>query len=173
MSGGSQKLRQVVRLQWAKPCERPSVLPKRKVDYRNPKAVGLRFERKVGLAIKELRLGPTLQGQWFEFTDANGHGYCQPDVIVELPDMDVIFECKLTDVEEAQSQLEGLYVPVVSRAFRRPARGVIVARYLTCLRSPDRVVDSVQAALGADPAWLCPILHWIGRGPIGHAPVSL
>ena len=161
--------RKVDRLLWAKPCDRPDILPKRKVDYRNARAIGVRYEKAVGQAVKDLRLGTTLRGQWFEFCDANGHGYCQTDVVVVCPEYIIAFECKLTEVEEAREQLEWLYVPVLQRVFRRPIHGIIVARHLTRNTHTEDVCDSVEAALRA-PRW--PILHWIGRGPIGHTVVA-
>jgi hypothetical protein len=142
-------------------------LPKRRVNYRNLKAVGLRFEKSVAAAVRALRLGETIHGQWFEYFDANGHGYCQTDVLLLRRDDAVVLECKLTEVEEAQTQLEDLYLPIVRRVYRRPAVGVVVVRHLTKLTNTARVCDSLEAALGMGSL---PILHWIGRGPIGHAP---
>jgi hypothetical protein len=157
--------RKVDRLQWARLCERPSVLPKRRVHYRNLKAVGLRFEKAVCAAVKSLRMGATVHGQWFEYFDANGHGYCQTDVLVLRRDDALVLECKLTEVEEAEAQLEDLYVPIVRRVYRLPVVGIVVVRHLTRLTNAARVCDSLEAAIKAEP-W--PILHWIGRGPIGH-----
>jgi len=157
--------RKVDRLQWARPCSRPNVLPRRKVDYRNLKAVGLRFERAVGVAVRSLRIGTVLCGQWFEFFDANGHGYCQPDILIIRRDDVIVLECKLTEVEEAEAQLEDLYVHIVRRVYALPVKGVIVVRHLSRTTSTASVCDSLNDALRMDP-W--PILHWIGRGPIGH-----
>ena len=163
--------RKVDRLAWARPCSRPNVLPRRKVDYRNLKAVGLRYERAVGIAVERLRIGNVLRGQWFEFFDANGHGYCQPDILVIRRDDVVVLECKLTEVDEAEAQLEDLYVHVVRRVYKLPVKGIVVARHLTRLTNTARVYDGLQAALQASDGTLpghSPILHWIGRGPIDH-----
>lgn len=160
--------RVVDRLQWARPCERPSVLPRRRVNYRNIQAVGLRYEKAVGSAVRDLKWGKVLCGQWFEFCDVHGHGYCQTDVLIVRQFDVIVLECKLTEVLDARIQLKHLYLPVVEKVFDRLARGVVVARHLTRTTETDRVFDNLPAALIAGH---CATLHWIGRGPIDHAPV--
>jgi hypothetical protein len=127
---------------------------------RGVKALGLRYERLVGRALGAwpgLRLGP-----WFEFCDANGRGYCQADALIIQPDLVVVLECKLTDVPQADLQLEGLYKPVLEHIYKRRVHGVVVTRHLTRTTDLSRVTDSFAGAL-ARPR---PILHWLGRGPI-------
>jgi hypothetical protein len=137
------------------------------VNYRNAQAVGIRYEKAVGSAARDLKWGKVLCGQWFEFSDWNGAGYCQTDVLIVRQFDVIVLECKLTEVLDARIQLEDLYLPVVEKVFDRLARGVVVARHLTKTTNTDRVFDNLPAALLAGH---CPILHWIGRGPIGHTP---
>lgn len=68
--------------------------------------------------------------QWYEFTDARGHGYCQTDHIVEFDHCIVVFESKLTQTFDAIKQINGLYRPVVELALKKPVIGVQVCKNL-------------------------------------------
>jgi len=145
-------------LREATPCPRPAHIPHSRP--RGVKAVGLRYERAVAKAIPG-----AIHNQWFSFVDKNGHGHCCPDIILDLGRGIVVLECKLTDVDEARSQLEWLYKPVLARAYNKPVRGIVVTRHLTRLTNVTNVVDSLGAALLA-PFGSLPTLHWLGRGPL-------
>ena len=106
-----------------------------------------------------------IHNQWFWFIDRNGAGHCCTDVILDLGHRLVVLECKLTDVDEARSQLEHLYKPVLAMAYGKPVAGVVVTRHLTRLTELSTVVDSLASALKA-PLGALPTLHWLGRGPI-------
>jgi len=64
------------------------------------KAAGLRYEKALAAAIPRAE-----HGQWFEFTDLNGPGHCQMDLLIVGNKRVVILECKLTDVQTGRAQL--------------------------------------------------------------------
>ena len=138
---------------------RPTCIPLSR-PRNGSKRYGLRYERSVA----ERTNGQ--HGIWFSFYDANGPGYCQPDVLLGLEGQIVILECKLTEVDEARKQLAYLYVPVVSKALERPAKGIVVVRHLTRESDPSNVCTSLGEALKRASGTYYPTLHWIGRGPI-------
>jgi hypothetical protein len=110
-------------LKWAREVAKPSGIPIGRP--RGTKAFGIRYEKAVGAEL------PTfVRGQWFEFEDANGRGFCQTDFIRVQRDRVVVLELKHTWVEEGQEELEGLYLPVVQAAFDRKAVGIVVCRRL-------------------------------------------
>jgi len=143
--------RQVVGLVWAEwaaspwPASRP----------RGAKGAGLRYERRVAKATKGDH------GRWLRFCDANGTGYCSPDILLWKPPALIVLECKLTWTPEAEAQLTGLYCPILAHLYPEiPIRGVVVVRALT----PDapRPVHTLSEALADGPA--PKVLHWLGQG---------
>ena len=138
---------------------RPSCIPGG-YARKGAKAYGLRYERTVAL-----RTGG-LHGIWFSYVDANGLGYCQPDVLLGMDGELIILECKLTEVDDARKQLAHLYLPVVAKATGRPTRGIVVTRHLTRETNPSNVCSSLGEALKRATSDYAPTLHWIGRGPI-------
>lgn len=138
---------------------RPKFIPLAR-PRKGSKRYGLSYEKSVA------ERSGGLHGKWFEFEDANGIGYCQPDVILLLEGEAIVVECKLTEVDEARKQLGRLYIPVVSAALRRPARGIVCVRHLTRESDTQRVVSSMGAALKCASAEYFPTLHWIGKGPL-------
>lgn len=117
---------------------------------RGVKALGIAYERAVARA-----LPGALHGQWFYFEDANGPGYCQPDLLVR----GWILEVKLSDTEEALGQLLQLYLPVVKLALGGPWRGLKIVKHLKPW-SRDVITTREQAI--AYPG--VPTLHWPGKG---------
>lgn len=107
-----------------------------------------------------------MHGVWWLYSDASGAHYCQTDVVMLLDGMAYVLECKLTEVGQARQQLERLYLPVVSAALKRPARGIVVVRHLSRETELDKVRTNLAEALRAATPGYCPTLHWIGRGPI-------
>jgi hypothetical protein len=150
-------MRVVQGLEAARACERPACIPKGKP--RGAKAAGLRYERALAKALPP----GWLHGQWFEFWDANGHGYCQPDFILVEPGRVLVLEAKYTWVLEAHAQLMQLYAPVLRAVFKRPVIGVVVCK---------RLVPGARAAYTTlEEAIRWPVvggavLHWIGVGPV-------
>ena len=88
--------RVVAGLRYAVPCERPEFIPKSRP--RGSKGDGLRFERRVVKAIAGAKHSP-----WFLYIDQNGEGWCNPDLLLEIPQGIVVLECKLTDTWQAKA----------------------------------------------------------------------
>lgn len=144
--------RKVIGLRWATVCERPSNLPVSRP--RGAKAAGLRYERLLAKALPE-----AIRGQWFEFEDRNGRGYCQTDLLLPVNFGKVaVLECKYTYTWEGLQELANLYLPVVKMALRREAVGVMVCKRL--IPTAGQVQGSLPAALavasGQPSCW-----HWI------------
>lgn len=150
-------MRRIAGLVWAKPCPWPSCIPRR-ARLRGARAAGIRYEKAVAKAIPGAKRGP-----WFEFFDANGHGYCQPDIVVDGHGRVLVVECKLTDIELAQAQLDYLYLPVLREVYRRPVVGLIVVRHLTKVSDRASIHTSLPAALRAGDSRL---VHWLGGTPL-------
>lgn len=147
-------------LKWAKLCERPAVIPHGRA--RGVKALGLAYERQVGERV-EKKYTRVRRGQWFEFEDSNGRGYCQVDVVFPLDGDLVVLECKLADIEQGLRQVDELYLPIV-RSFR-PARGIVVVKHVDRKLQLTRRCTSLREAVvcaSAGPS----VLHWIGKGPL-------
>jgi len=133
---------------------------------RGAKGAGLRYERRVAKATKGDH------GRWLRFCDANGTGYCSPDILLWQPPPAfggppltlaalIVLECKLTWTPEAEAQLTGLYCPILAHLYpETPIRGVVVVRALT----PDapRPVHTLREALADGPT--PKVLHWLGQG---------
>lgn len=154
-------MRSVRGLKWARSCERPSFVhngPKRGV-----KRQGIRYENAFAGALSA-EFPQAKHGQWWEFEDDNGRGFCQTDVLLTGPQAAVVFECKLSLVAEAFVQLSDLYLPVVQRALALPASGIVVTRHLR-RGSGAPIVAQLSEALLIAPTEI-PILHWLERTPL-------
>ena len=61
-----------------------------------------------------------LHGQWYNYKDRRGVGYCQSDIVI-LPHGDnkeiIIMECKLKSRKIAQIQLRYLYRPIIQHLY--------------------------------------------------------
>lgn len=122
----------------------------KRLRLRGSRAKGIKYENHVGRALRRWHergelYGEVILGQWFSFQDANGHGYCQPDILIVTEDLVFILECKLTFTEWAWPQLRELYKPVVEKVFQRPSIVIQVCKNL--YRIPDGIVDSIQEVL--------------------------
>lgn len=144
---------------WASSCPRPEFLPKPRL--RGSKAEGLRYERRVAAAVPRAQTG-----LWFEYIDANGRGWCNPDLVLDLGDILAVLECKRTERQQAQSQILDLYKPVLELALRRPVIGVQVTKFLTPATNPTQVATSLRDALAMARLGQIPTLHWLGRGAL-------
>jgi hypothetical protein len=154
--------RKVVGLKWARLGEGPE-LPIRRP--RGAKALGLRYERALARA-----LPGAIHGQWWEYEDLNGHGWCQTDLILRVGSNIVVLEAKYSWVEKGHEQMEELYFPVVEEALGTWPLGVQVCKNL---RQGARHVSSTleqsidQARVGRS------VLHWLGVGPLSSKPLPI
>lgn len=105
------------------------------------------YERKVVAALAK-RWPDVRPGVWFSFTDGNGPGICQTDAFLVLPHEVVVFEVKLTACRYGHEQLAGLYCPILSHLYKRPARGVQIAKNLQP-ETPGPVLSDLDAFLSS------------------------
>ena len=115
-----QKRRYVIRgLRWVKALDdRPRFISSPRI--RGVQRAGLIYENRIANYMKALYGDKVLHGQWYEFEDRRGLGWCQPDIIV-LPDKDrkfiLVLECKLKATKKAWVQLNYMYRPVLERIY--------------------------------------------------------
>lgn len=128
---------------------------------RGAKGAGLRFERAVAKAIPQ-----AAHAQWFEFADTHGLGWASPDIIWRRGGTIYVLECKLTLTDEADNQLRGLYLPLMSHFFGTMALGIVVARHLKPGVDPTRVTTTLAEATKKARYDSFPVLHWLGKGKI-------
>lgn len=145
-------------LLWAQARERGPWGPGR---ARGAKAHGLRYERALAKA-----LPGALHGQWFEFADRNGRGWCQPDLIRNLGDALLVLEAKFTWVPDGQRQIDQLYRPVVERAWGLPVLGVVVCKVLAPGATDVAVTGDLAVATALARQHRPVVLHWLGSGPL-------
>ena len=146
-------------LKWAHPLSaKPDIIPTSRP--RGAKAAGLRFEHALAKALPS-----ALHGQWFEFEDRNGHGYCQTDLIYSLlPLYMVVLEVKYTLVPGAHSKLLNLYLPVVSLALSRPSVGVVAVKNLDPRYRRGKIHTDLHSAAAASATSTYPsLLQWSGQ----------
>lgn len=127
---------------------------------RGTKGLGLRYEKALAKALPK---GFT-HGQWFQFVDSHGRGWCQPDFFSLSANTTVLLECKLTNVLEAREQITHLYTPVLEKAFGLPVTGIVVVRHLSAEPELFRVVTTLREAFAS--SFRIPTLHWLGKGPL-------
>lgn len=153
--------RNIVGLHYAAMCLRPASIPKSRP--KGAKAAGLRYERELAAAIPRAE-----HGQWFEFSDLNGPGHCQMDLLIVGNRRVVIIECKLTDVQTGRAQIEDLYFPIASKVWpdKKPL-GIVAARHLSKENQLELVETTLKGAIQrAEVQNVIPTLHWIEKGPI-------
>ena len=134
---------------------------------------GLAYERKAAKALSASGLGLVSHNPWFYYEDDNGPGNAIPDIVLnELTrELTAIFgrvcivaECKLTYRPEAIVKLRQLYCPIVARATGRPIASIfplVISKHLTS--SAPVPAYTIAGALSQRE----PLLHWLGKGPIG------
>ena len=102
----------------------PSLVGGARNKLKGARAKGKRFERAFAKALqKEVAargLGELFIGQWIHFLDANGKGYAQPDQYLVTPAAVYLFETKLTQSDQAESQTMELYAPLLEAIYKRP-----------------------------------------------------
>ncbi len=94
------------------------VFKKRRV--RGMKADGLRYERAVQKAIKELHPVTQWNGPWFRYTleSVDRKKYCQPDIMLQSGHTIWLIEIKRSCLLAAYDKLSTLYEPVARLAFQ-------------------------------------------------------
>lgn len=147
--------RKVVGLRWARLGDGPS-LPMRRP--RGAKALGIRYERALARALPS-----AIHGQWWEYEDLNGHGWCQTDLILLVGSEIVVLEAKYSWVEKGHEQMEELYLPVVSMALGQTPLAIQVCKNL---RYGARHVSPDLASALALARRSRSVLHWLGVGPL-------
>lgn len=148
--------RQIKGLLWARPYEG---VPKFATEARGrPNRQGVAYERRV---VAMLRGGTA--GQWFQYQDERGLGWCQPDLFTADVERLVVIECKLTWTSEAREQITHLYCPILEHIYGKPVVGVIVAKNLTAATPRERVVWDMPAALALATRRTPAVLHWRPR----------
>jgi hypothetical protein len=150
----------VVQVEWAHECEAPAFARKKRL--RGTKALGVSYEKKLA---KMLPKG-TLHGQWFIYSVADKPKYCQPDFLLRGKSELAVLEAKLTDIEAAWEQLEGLYAPVLRACYGKKILLVTVSRSLTRLAAGSKVCETLAEALQAARGGQRAVLHWIGTGSL-------
>lgn len=147
--------RKIVGLKWARVSQSGPDLPIRRA--RGARAAGLRYERAVAAALPIAR-----HGQWWEYEDLNGHGWCQTDLILTHDHSLVILEVKYSWVEQGHLQIEELYSPVVEMAMGKRPLGVQVCKNLKYgVRNIHSELSSAVASGSSRP-----VLHYLGTGPL-------
>lgn len=128
---------------------------------RGAKAHGVRYEKQIAKALPLAR-----HGQWFQFIDANGHGTCQTDLLLEFPDLAVVLEAKYTWTLAGHLQVEKLYQPVVARALGKPCIGLVICKALRDevemgeVMVTHRLMDAISWSQRKRT-----VLHWLGESP--------
>jgi hypothetical protein len=154
--------RRVENIEWAKPVARPACIPRSRP--RGTKGQGLAYERKFARALTKHQ--PSVEiGPWYEYLADGKFGYCQPDFVLWYNLELVVFEVKLTNVEQATEQLLDLYFPILRAVYRVPVRGIIVTKSVHRCPQLATICSSLGTALKLSTSRV-PVLHWIGLGPI-------
>lgn len=110
---------------------KPEFIPQPR--YRGVKAIGIGYERKIARYLKALLGGRAVHNPWYRFVDADGEGWCCPDIVVLPKDSEplVIVECKLTATKTCEPKAKGLYLPVVQHLYpEQPIRLIQVCKNL-------------------------------------------
>jgi len=151
--------RRVSQLEWAARLEeRPKNIPVGRP--RGAKLEGCRYERRVAAALSFAEAGA-----WWQFRDRDGPGVCQTDLVIHGMRSNLVLEVKYGWTAEAWEQLEGLYLPVLALALKKPTIGVQICRVLRdgC---DDEVVSCLQEAIDLAKRGRRVTLHWAEAAPL-------
>lgn len=151
----SQGFRTINGLISAKASARPPGMPKSRA--RGAKAAGLRYERELAKALPQAK-----HGQWWQFVDRNGPGYCQTDLLLKTELGLFVLEVKYTWTPAGHEQLRKLYKPVVEKALGQPVHLVQVCKRLTTEVPRDSVRLELSEALALAANGWPAVLAWIG-----------
>lgn len=125
---------------------------------------GLRFEKKVHLALREKYNYMYHESQVLEFTDQRGGGRCIPDGLLKLSDCIVIIEIKSQHMPESWWQLRRKYEPIIRFMF--PDYSVLLLEVCKSLDAampyPERfeVVEEINAFISTAPDGALGVLQW-------------
>lgn len=129
---------------------RPKYIPAPRRRPKGAKALGLTYEKRVGVYLS--RLFPGLRsGVWFEF-EGPERGCCQMDHFVVLDEQVLLVECKLKETFKAWPQI-ARYRRVLSAYFCLPVTGVQAVRYLSSGRKPLVDIHDALRRPGRDFLW--------------------
>jgi len=150
-------MKRVVRgLRWARMCERPPCIPQGRA--RGAKGKGVAYERQLAAFLPHASYG-----QWFEFEDSSGLGYCQVDLLLPDGDLLICLEAKYTWTMDAHRELRDLYLPVVGEVTRKEVRGVVVCKVLTPYTLHPRST-SIEDMIYHASVYEQSVWHWLGSG---------
>jgi len=127
---------------------------------------GLAYEKKALAALS--KCWPQLRSRcWLEFEDANGCGWAQPDAWAVVPGPRLlVFECKLSYVPNAWSQVGLLYAPLLSRLLSIPQSSITPVQVCKVLRPEARQWTIVQKPEAIQAQGEAQVLFWRpGPGP--------
>lgn len=102
-----------------------------------------------------------LHGQWFQFGDLSGPGWCQPDFLLIQPNFVVLLECKLSWTPIGHLQMSELYEPILIEHFKLPILKIQVCKNLTKQTpwnsiTPD-LPNAIELAAKNQPS----VWHWL------------
>ncbi len=142
-------------LKWAVKAERPPNLVAAR-PTRLQKA-GLKYEAKFAAAVPE-----AVHGQWFNYADAEGVWWCQPDFVLEFGGLAVVLEAKLSWRGKAINQLE-LYREVVAAATGKSrVVGLVVTKSILRLPAGFEIKLNLESAIAAACCRRPVVLQWLG-----------
>lgn len=150
-------MRVISGLSWAEACPRPACIPKSRP--RGAKAAGLRYERELAKA-----LPLATHGQWWQFEDRAGPGYCQTDLVLPTEGGLLVLEAKYTWTQTGHRQIQQLYKPVLERATGKLVVGAVVCKVLIRDLDPAWVCRDLESAKMRAFCGLPTVLHWLGTG---------
>lgn len=155
--------RRISGLRWARPCPRPDCIPQGRP--RGAKALGVRYEKTLAKA-----LPAASHGQWFEFEDRQGHGWCQVDLMLERNAGIGLVEVKYTWTQEGHAQLELLYRPVVEAALDKSTVGVVACKALTHETPRRAIAASLAEAFQRRIDHGHGVWHWLPQAGLVAVP---
>ena len=147
----------ISKLRWAKALdERPVFIPSPRLT--GVKRAGVLYENRVANYMKAIYGDENvLHGQWYQYEDRRGVGYCQSDILI-LPHGDVkdliILECKLKSRRVAEVQLRYLYKPIVEHLY--PNTNIIMVQVCKFLNPKTKgvIIDELDDIYKQDLATL-------------------
>ena len=139
----------------------------------------MRYERSVGKFLQREILagrlsGKLYSGQWLRWFGRwtqwepklsqrithTGPAYAQPDHFILSESQVLLFECKLTQTEEAAAQLVHLYSPLLRKLYSRPVLMTQVCKNLRYKIGPLEIQHPIE--LLEYPKELPHTWHWLG-----------
>jgi len=144
-------------LKWARVADRPGFA--RQSRAKGSKYQGLKYERQLSLAIPAAK-----HGQWFQFEDRNGPGWCQTDLIFGALGRVVCLEAKYTWTSAGHHQINKLYRPILEAVYGRAVAGIVVCKTLTTETPRLWVCPDLETAVCRAASGEYSVLHWLGTG---------